>query len=107
MKTKEPQNLTELLTLELSNKKKALFYLNEAIKDNDMDFFLRCIKIVIDQNGGMKAVSEQAKVSRSSLYKTLSGNRSPSIHQIEKILLSIGFGFSIIHQPNKSIQTVA
>lgn len=47
-------------------------YVNAAIEDGDREVFLLALRDVAKARGGMTALAEQAKISRTSLYKTLS-----------------------------------
>ena len=100
--TKKKDDFEKLLGKELKNKSVALSYLNEAYKDNDLNFFIKCIKDVIKANGGFTKLAKEAGVSRTSLYSAFSGRKTPTIHHVEKILHALGFSFSLVRIPKKT-----
>ncbi len=79
----------------LADPEKAAAYLNAELEDGDMFYLLKAIRNVAAANGGVGKLAKTVKMSRTTLYKTLSENGNPGISTLEKILavygLRIGF----------------
>ena len=73
----------------------AAAYLNSVAEDKDLPFLLKAIRQVVNARGGMGALAKAVKMSRTSLYKTLSPGGNPEVSTLETILavygLRIGF----------------
>jgi probable addiction module antidote protein len=70
-------------------------YINAAIEDGDREVFLLALRDVAKSRGGMAAVAEQAKVSRTSLYKTLSQRGNPEFRSVTALLRSLGLKLTV------------
>ena len=79
-------------------------YLNEAIKNEDSDFFINSLRQVVEAQGGIKILSEKTGLNKNTLYRTLSKNGNPELKTLVKILdvygIKLGF-FSISDELKK------
>jgi probable addiction module antidote protein len=82
----------------LSKPEEAAAYLNSVVEDNDIKALLKAIRNIANAQGGVGALAKATKMSRTSLYKTLSPAGNPEVSTLETILavygIRIGF-FSI------------
>lgn len=74
----------------LTDPEKAAAYLNAELEDGDMFYLLKAIRNVAAANGGVGKLAKTVKMSRTTLYKTLSENGNPEISTLEKILAVYG-----------------
>ena len=74
----------------------AAVYLEECLVDGDMELFQEALRNVAKaQKGGVKAVAEQAELSRENLYRALSKKGKPQMETITKMLSALGMRISI------------
>ncbi len=73
----------------------ATIYLEIALQeyegDDDAKAFLLALKDVAEAQGGITQLSQKTKMSRPSLYKTLSSKGNPKINTFSRILRELGF----------------
>ena len=74
----------------LSKQENAVAYLNAELEDGEMFYLLKAIRNVAAANGGMSALAKATKMSRTSLYKTLSGKGNPVLATLRNILAVYG-----------------
>ncbi len=80
----------------LRNADQAAIYLEECLVDGDMELFQEALRNVAKaQKGGVKAVAEQAELSRENLYRALSKKGKPQMETITKMLSALGMRISI------------
>tara|TARA_R110002124_G_scaffold272884_1_gene442128 strand:+ start:5683 stop:5985 length:303 start_codon:yes stop_codon:yes gene_type:complete len=82
----------------LRDPEEASLYLNEALEEDDIKVFLLALKNIVQANGGVAKLSEQADKSRTSLYKTLSDKGNPYLKNIKELLSALNLHISV--QPN-------
>lgn len=79
---------------------KAKEYLNLAIQeyqnDGDKAAFLLALEHIIRARGGFAKLSQKTKLSRTSLYKTLSSKGNPEFDTIGKIVGSLGYKLAVV-----------
>jgi probable addiction module antidote protein len=68
-------------------------FLNEAFETRDSAYITKAIGIVARAKG-MTAVSKEAKLSRESLYRSLSGDIKPEFGTIIQVLDALGVQLS-------------
>jgi len=73
-----------------SKQENVVAYLNAELEEGDMFYLLKAIRNVAAANGGMSALAKATKMSRTSLYKTLSANGNPELATLGKILAVYG-----------------
>ena len=79
----------------LKDPEEASFYLNAALEEDDVKVFLLAIKNVVQANGGVSKLAEQAHKSRTSLYKTLSEKGNPYLKNIRELLSILNLHISV------------
>lgn len=92
----------------LSKPENALAYLNAEIEEGDMFYLLKAIRNVAAANGGMGALAKATKMSRTSLYKTLSAKGNPELATLRNILAVYGIRlgcFAITPPQNRNKHT--
>ena len=89
----------------LKNPAEAAAYLTVHIEDNSKyaeESFLLALKDVAKAYG-IKRTAEKAKLSRESLYKTLSGSVNPKLNTLRNILDSMGLKMTIEPKENQAV----
>ena len=78
----------------------AAAYLNSVAEDGDIKFLLKAVRNVVEAQGGVGALAKAVKMSRTTLYRTLSPSGNPEIATLEAILevYGIRIGFFAITQ---------
>ena len=74
----------------LANREEAAAYLNAAAQEGELKYLLLAIRRVAAANGGMGALANAVKMSRTSLYKALSASGNPQVETLMKILAVYG-----------------
>ena len=64
-------------------------YLNAALEEGDTEYFLKALGHVAKARG-MTQIAKNSGLGRASLYKALSGGRSPKFSTIQKITEAMG-----------------
>jgi probable addiction module antidote protein len=80
----------------LRDPKNAAVYLAEFLESGDMELFQEALRHVAKaQEGGIKAVAEQANLGRESLYKSLSKTGNPQMATVNKMLAALGLKLTV------------
>jgi probable addiction module antidote protein len=89
------------LHVRLQDKEYAMTYIDVALNDyaenKDTEAFLLALNDVVNANGGIGKLASNAKLSRPSLYKTLSGKTKPRFSTIISVLKNLGFSLHLTH----------
>lgn len=64
----------------------AAYYLDGAAESGDARYLLRALRHVVDAQGGIGRLARKTKLSRTTLYKTLSPAGNPGIDTLDAIL---------------------
>lgn len=79
----------------------AAAYLNAVAEDGDVKSLLKALRNVVEAQGGVGALAKKTKLSRTSLYKTLSSAGNPEVSTLDAVLavydIRIGF-FPMAHE---------
>ena len=94
------ESYQDYLIHSLSDPEEASGYLNAALEGGDIKVFLLALQNVIQAQGGVTALAEKTKKSRTSLYKTLSKNGNPYLKNANELLVAMGMHLSVV--PNGS-----
>jgi len=70
-------------------------YLEEALEEGDSEYFIKAVRNVVEAQGGIGELSKKTGMGRTSLYKTLGGERHPKINNLIDILHPLGFSLTI------------
>jgi probable addiction module antidote protein len=80
----------------LRDPENAALYLAEFLESGDMELFQEGLRHVAKaQEGGVKAVAEQADLGRANLYKALSRKGNPQMMTISKMLAALGLKLTV------------
>ena len=74
----------------LTKQENVVAYLNAELEDGDMHYLRKALRNVAAANGGMSALAKASKMSRTTLYKTLSASGNPEVATLEAILAVYG-----------------
>lgn len=78
-----------------ANPAEAVAYLNAVAEDGEIEYLLKALRNVVEAQGGVGALAKKTKMSRTTLYKTLSSKGNPEIGTLDAILkvygIRIGF----------------
>ncbi len=69
--------------------------LDEYDKDGDFEAFFTALRTVIDAQGGITKIAQQAELNRQHLYRALSKDGNPRLKTLHTILNSLGLKLSI------------
>lgn len=100
-KRKKSQNYDELLISDLKDPKEAIGYLNAILEDckdgseESQKILLNALKKVAIAQGGISDLSKKTKLSRESLYKTLSRKGNPKLTTFNTLLNAMGFELKV------------
>lgn len=80
----------------LRDPENAALYLADFLESGDMELFQEGLRHVAKaQEGGVKAVAEQADLGRANLYKALSKGGKPQFETVAKALTALGLRFTV------------
>ncbi len=80
----------DLLIAMLSDKERALAYLNAALEERDPRVFLIALRNVTHAQGGIAEVAARSGLNRESLYRALSEKGNPSVQTLAAVLGALG-----------------
>ena len=93
---KKRVNYHDDLMKDLKDRKKALGYLNAALRQGDKEAFLLALKDVAEAWGGLSKLARTAHMPRITLYKMLSEEGNPEMESLENVLKALGFSLSVV-----------
>ena len=96
------ESYRESLLDSLRNPEEAAEYLNACLEDNDPRVFLLALRDVADSRGGIRALSQDARLNRESLYRMLSKSGNPSLDSLAAVLKALGLRLSVQSAPSKA-----
>ncbi len=73
-----------------ANPAEAVAYLNAVAEDREIAPLLRALRDVVAAQGGVGALAKKTKLSRTTLYKTLSATGNPEVATLDAILAVYG-----------------
>ena len=73
----------------------AALYLNAASEDDDPRTYLTALRKVVKARGGMAQIADRAKLSRETLYRTLSNRGNPTIRTLSAVLKATGLKIGV------------
>lgn len=79
---------------------RAAAYLDAVAEDGDIKFLLKALRNVVEAQGGVGELAKKTKMSRTTLYKTLSLTGNPEVSTLDAILAVYGIRISfspVIH----------
>lgn len=102
---KGAKSYEESLIKSLKDPAEASAYLQAALDDGDPKVFLLALKNVTLALGGVGQLAKKSKLSRESLYRTLSKKGNPELTTLHSILENLGFEITI--RPKKGTKKAA
>lgn len=87
----------------LTKPEEASAYLNAVAEDGDLQFLLTALRNVVKAQGGVGALAKKTRLSRTSLYKTLSAKGNPEIGTLDAILGVYGIRIGFFPVPAKTL----
>jgi probable addiction module antidote protein len=89
-KTIEPSaSFNDYLVEQLRDPEMASEYINIAIEEGDVQYFLHALGNVVKARG-MTGVTKQAGINRENAYKAVSKEGNPTIKNVSKLLYAVG-----------------
>ena len=80
----------------LKDPKVAALYLEECLKDGNMELFTAALKYVAEARGGVARLSKKTHLNREALYRTLSANGNPRLDTLAKVLKAMGLRIGVV-----------
>jgi len=78
----------------INTREDIIAYLDAALEENDTETLFDVIG-AIARSKGMMVIAKELRLSRESLYKSLSTDGNPSFNTIVKVLDNLGYQLSI------------
>jgi probable addiction module antidote protein len=88
-------NHDDWLLNELKDAEFAAEFLNAASEDDDPKTYLSALRLVVEARGGIKQVAEKTKLSKESLYRSLSVRGNPTIKTLCAVLNATGLKMAV------------
>ncbi len=85
----------------LTSPGEAAAYLNAVAEDGDIKSLLKALRNVVESQGGVGKLAKKTKLSRTTLYKTLSFTGNPEVRTLDAILAV--YGIRIGFFPRRSV----
>jgi probable addiction module antidote protein len=92
---KKNRNFTEVLDSFLHDEQFAADFLSQALEEEDFSTFLLSMKDIIRVHGTTKSIAEKAHISRTTLYKLISGNSNPELKTVLALLHTLGYDLRV------------
>jgi probable addiction module antidote protein len=70
-------------------------FLNAASEDDDPKTYLTALRQVVEARGGIASVAKKTKLSKESLYRTLSARGNPTIKTLSAVLNATGLKMAV------------
>jgi probable addiction module antidote protein len=80
----------DFLMKHLTNPAEAAAYLNAVAEDGEIKSLLKALRNVVEAQGGVGELAKKTKLSRTTLYKTLSSTGNPEVGTMDAILAVYG-----------------
>lgn len=87
----------------LAEPEEAAAYLNSLAEDGDLKALLKGIRNVVEAQGGVGALAKKTRLSRTTLYKTLSEAGNPEIATLDAILRVYGIRIGFFPRVNAKL----
>lgn len=71
-------------------------FLNAASEDDDPKTYLTALRQVVEARGGIASVAKKTKLSKESLYRTLSARGNPTIKTLSAVLNATGLKMAVM-----------
>ncbi len=88
----------DYLMKHLTNPVEAAAYLNAVAEDGDIKSLLKAIRNIVEAQGGVGKLAKKTKLSRTTLYKTVSSTGNPEVRTLDAILAVYGIRIGFFPQ---------
>lgn len=88
-------NHDDWLLEKLKDAEFAAEFLNAASEDDDPKTYLSALRLVVEARGGIKQVAQKTKLSKESLYRSLSARGNPTIKTLYAVLSATGLKMAV------------
>lgn len=99
MKNTNNFNISETIINELKTeadiKEWLSLNLDEYLQDGDINAFVRSLEYVVRAKGSISGLSKKTGISRSNLYSIFSGEITPQLNTLAKIIKELGYTLKI------------
>jgi probable addiction module antidote protein len=86
----------------LKNPKVAAHYLEECLRDGDMELFTTGLKHVAEARGGIASIARSTRLNRETLYRTLSDDGNPRLDTLARVLAAMGLRIGVVPANKRS-----
>lgn len=86
----------DYLMKHLTHPAEAAAYLNAVAEDGDIRALLKALRNVVEAQGGVGELAKKTKLSRTTLYRTLSPVGNPEVSTLDGILAVYGIRIGFI-----------
>jgi probable addiction module antidote protein len=86
----------DYLIKHLAQPAEAAAYLDTVARDGDIRFLLKAVRNVVEAQGGVGELAKKTRLSRTTLYKTLSEDGNPEVATLVAILKVFGIRLSFL-----------
>ena len=90
----------------LKNPAVAASFLNAALEEGDDKYLMKALRSVAEAQGGIACLAAAAQMSRTTLYRTLSGEHHPKVQTLRAIMDALGAKLSISPSKGKTTATL-
>ena len=70
-------------------------YLTACLEDGNPEVFLLALRDVAEARGGIRSLSERARLNRENLYRMLSKSGNPTLTSLGPVLSSLGLRLAV------------
>ncbi len=91
----------DYLMKHLTTPAEAAAYLNAVAEDGDIQSLLKALRNVVEAQGSVWDLAKKTKLSRTTLYKTLSSRGNPEIRTLDAILAVYNIRIGFFHVVRK------
>jgi probable addiction module antidote protein len=88
-------NHDDWLLEKLKDAEFAAEFLNAASEDDDPKTYLSALRLVVEARGGIKQIAQKTKLSKESLYRSLSSRGNPTIKTLCAVLSATGLKMAV------------
>lgn len=92
---KKLRTFDDLLEEYLQNPEFALSFLNQALADDDIEAFNQSLKDIIRVHKNITTLAKDAKLSRGTLYKLMSGSGQAEMGTVMKLFHALGYDLTV------------
>lgn len=92
---KASKDYREDLLKRLAKPEYAAAYLNACLDDGDEGVFMLALRDVVQVHGGISQLAKKTHLNREHLFRMLSKNGNPQLHNLQQITDALGFKLTL------------